>query len=57
MIVNGTNDDYLDRLLGILGIGPENLTSFKYFLQDVEDMQITIDGIRTYISQSADEKF
>lgn len=57
MIVNGTTENYLEQLDGILGIDPENLTSFKYFLQDVEDMQLTIDGVRTYISQTADGKF
>lgn len=57
MVVNGDTDDYLDQLQNVLGIGSDNLTSFKYFLQDVEDMQLTIDGIKTYISKTADGKF
>jgi indole-3-glycerol phosphate synthase len=55
MVVNGTNDSYLDELNSVLGINSDDIVSFKVFLQSVENMNLKIDGLKTYISKTGDE--
>jgi hypothetical protein len=52
MVVNGTNDSYLDELNSVLGINSDDIVSFKVFLQSVENMNLKIDGLKTYISKT-----
>lgn len=53
MVVNGTNADYLQQLQDTLGINPDDVAGFKTFLQGVENMELRISGLKTYISNSS----
>lgn len=55
MVVNGTNDSYLTQLQKVLGITPDDVAGFKAFLQSVENMELKISGLKTYISNSSAE--
>lgn len=55
MIVNGTNDSYLTELQNVLGINPDDIAGFKQFLQGVENMNLKISHLKTYISNSSVE--
>lgn len=52
MVVNGTNESFLQNLEEKLNIIPDNLPSFKNFLQTVENMNLKISNLITYISRS-----
>jgi hypothetical protein len=55
MVVNGTNDSYLDQLQAVLAINPDDVAGFKTFLQGVENMELKITGLKTFISNSSNE--
>jgi len=53
MIVEGTTDNFEAEMERIIGINQDDIPTFKKFLQTVEDMEMTIEGVRTYISRNS----
>jgi len=53
MIVEGTTDNFEAEMERIIGIKQDDIPTFKKFLQTVEDMEMTIEGVRTYISRNS----
>ena len=50
MVVSGDGDDFEDNLEEELGIKSEDMVGFKKFLQTVENMELEINNLVTYIS-------
>lgn len=53
MVVEGDSSNFENELERVLGISSADVSTFKAFLQSVENMQLTIDGIKTFISRTS----
>ena len=52
MVVEGDSSTFEDNMEEILGISADDTPAFKAFLQQVEDMDLTIEGVKTFISRN-----
>jgi predicted transcriptional regulator len=53
MVVEGDSSNFKEELQRVLGISPTDISAFKTFLQSVEDMDLSILGIKTFISRTS----